>query len=166
MLRYRYHDCRLLLGLVQAVKIIWLEGAYVDQGQDVSRFPGQDITLAAECDSCAIARGVASQRTQGVATYVAEDVAEDAVVISGPELDGLVVVPRQHIGGLQELPDVRRARVLAALRRATQSVRERNPGSATSVVVMTGPPASEGHVCFHVLPDDSEDPDSSTSTHA
>ena len=165
MLRYRYHDSRLLLRQVQAVKIIWLEGAYVDKGQG-PQFPGPDITLAAGCDSCAIAQGVAGQRTRSVATYVAEDVAEDAVVVSGPELDGLVVVPRQHIGGLEELPEVRRARVLAALRRATQSVRERNPGSATRVVVMTVPPASEGHVCFHVLPNDSEDPDSSTSTHA
>jgi len=90
--------------------------------------------------------------------FVAEDVDEDVVVFSGPELDGLVVVPRQHVGGLEELPDLRRARVLAALRRATRSVRERNPGSVTRVVVMTDPPASEGHVSFHVLPDSSEDP--------
>ena len=101
-----------------------------------------------------------------MAAYVAEDVDEDVVVISGPELDGLVVVPRQHIGGLEELSDLRRAHVLAALRRATQSVRDRNPGSVTRVLVMTGPPASEGHVCFHVLPNGSEDPGGSTSRHA
>ena len=97
--------------------------------------------------------------------YVAEDVDEDVVVISGPGLDGLVVVPRQHIGGLEELPVSRRAHVLAALRRATWSVLERNPGTATKVVEMTDPPASEGHACFHVLPSGSDNPVRSAPGH-
>lgn len=138
----------------------------MDQGQGLSRPPGQDITVAGECRSCAIAQWVAGHSMESVAAYVAEDVDEDVVVISGPELDGLVVVPRQHIGGLEELSDLPRAHVLAALRRATQSVRERNPGSMTRVVVMTEPPASKGHVCFHVVPSGSEDPVGSTSTDA
>ena len=102
----------------------------MDQGQGVSRLPGQGITPESECRSCAIAQGVPDQGTRSAATYVVEDVDEDAVVISGPELHGLVVVPRQHIGGLEELPVLRRANVLAALRRAARSVLERNPGSA------------------------------------
>lgn len=138
----------------------------MDQGQGVSRLPGQGITPESECRSCAIAQGVPDQGTRSAATYVVEDVDEDAVVISGPELHGLVVVPRQHIGGLEELPVLRRANVLAALRRAARSVLERNPGSATRVVVMTGPPASEGHTCFHVMPNGSEDPVRSISRHA
>ena len=138
----------------------------MDQGQGLSRLPGQGVTLAGECDSCAIAKWAAGEMTQSVAAYTAEDVDEDVVVISGPELVGLVVVPRQHVGGLEELSDLRRAHVLAALRRATRSVRDKNPGSVTRVVVMTGPPASEGHVCFHVLPIGSEDPGDATSTHA
>ena len=76
-----------------------------------------------------------------------EDVDQDVVVISGPELEGLLVVPRQHIGGLDQLSAPDRGRLLAALRRAARLVQERNPGSATKVVVMTVPPASEGHVC-------------------
>jgi hypothetical protein len=138
----------------------------VDQGQGLSRLPGQRIRLAAECDSCALGRWAAGQSTGGVASYVAEDIDEDVVVISGPELDGLVVVPRQHVGGLEELPDLARAHVLAAMRRATQWVGERNPGTMTRIVVMTGPPASEGHVCFHVRPEGSVDPADTTSAHA
>lgn len=122
--------------------------------------------MEGECRCCAIAQWVAGSGARSVAAYVAEDVDEDVVVISGPGLDGLVVVPRQHIGGLEELPVPRRARVLAALQRATRSVLERNPGTATRVVEMTDPPASEGHACFHVQPSSSEDPVHSTSGHA
>jgi hypothetical protein len=138
----------------------------VDQGHGLSRPPGQGITPTGDCHSCTIAQWAAGHSPRSVAAYVAEDVDEDVVVISGPEFDGLVVVPRQHIGGLEELSVLRRAHVLAALRRATRSVLERNPGSATRVVVMTDPPASEGHRCFHVLPRGSEDPVGSTWKHA
>jgi diadenosine tetraphosphate (Ap4A) HIT family hydrolase len=140
----------------------------VDKGQRLSRLPSEGVTLSGECQSCAIAQSVAGDGARSAAgAYVVEDVYEDVVVISGPELDGLVVVPRQHIGGLEELSDLPRAHVLAALRRATQSVRDRNPGSVTRVVVMNCPPASEGHVCFHVLPNGSEDdPGSATPRHA
>jgi hypothetical protein len=139
----------------------------VDKGQRSSRLPSEGVTLSGECHSCAIAQSVAGDRTRSATgAYVVEDVGEDVVVISGYELDGLVVVPRQHIGGLEELSDLARAHILAALRRATQSVRDGNPGSVTRVVVMHGPPASEGHVCFHVLPNGSEDPGSSTPRHA
>lgn len=129
----------------------------MDQEHGLSQFPGHDVALG-ECRSCAIARWVAGQGTRPVAAYVAEAVDEEAVVISGPGLDGLVVVPRQHISGLEELPIPRRAHVLAALRRAIRSVRDRNPRSTSRVVVMTDPPASRGHVCFQVLPNDSDDP--------
>ena len=151
---------------VQAVEIDELRGHYVDQGQDRSRLPHPDSTLSGECHSCAIAQWAAGASTRKVAAYVAEDIDEDVVVISAPELDGLVVVPRQHVCGLEELSILGRAHVLAALRRATQSVRKRNPGSATTVVVMTDPPASEGHVCFHVRSSGSEDPVGSTWRHA
>ena len=84
--------------------------------------------------------------------YVTEDVDENVVVVSGPEFDGLAVIPRLHVSGLAELSVVNRAHVLAALQRAARSVRERNPGQSTKVVVMTDPPASEGHACYQVLP--------------
>jgi diadenosine tetraphosphate (Ap4A) HIT family hydrolase len=135
----------------------------VNQGHGLSRLPSQGITLEGECRFCAIAQSVAGHSTQRLDAYVVEDVDDDVIVISGPELDGLVVVPRQHISGLEELPVLRRAHVLAALRRATRSVLEANPGATTSVVVKTDPPASEGHACFHVLPSGSEAPVRSTS---
>jgi hypothetical protein len=135
----------------------------VNQGHGLSRLPPDGITLEGDCRSCAIAQSVAGHSTQRLDAYVTEDVDEDVIVISVPELDGLVVVPRQHVGGLEELPVLRRAHVLAALRRATRSVLETYPVTATSVVVMTDPPASEGHACFHVLPSGSDAPVRSTS---
>jgi hypothetical protein len=129
----------------------------VGQEHGLSQLTGHSVLLG-ECRSCAIARWVACQSTRPVAGYVSEAVEEEAVVISVPGLDGLVVVPRQHISGLGELPIPRRAHVLAALRRATGSVRDRNPRSTSRVIVMTDPPASRGHVCFQVLPNGSDDP--------
>ncbi len=130
----------------------------MDQPHESSGIPGESTTLALECCSCAIVQWAAGQSTRRMARYVAKDVNEDVVVISGPELDRLLVVPRQHIAGLEELSVPDRAHLLAALRRAAQSVEARNPSSAARVVVMTELPASESHVCLHVAPSASEDP--------
>lgn len=137
----------------------------MDQGQGSSRLPSQGITLAGNCRSCAITQCAADHGKGSVTDYVAEDVDEDVVVISRPEDDGLVVVPSQHIGGLGELPDSARAHVLAAIRRAIRSVRARNPGSTIRLVVINDP-ASEGHVCFHVMPGSPDDRAGSTSREA
>jgi len=135
----------------------------VGQEHGSSQLTGHNVALG-ECCSCAIARWVAGQSTRPVAAYVAEAVDDEAVVISGPGVDGLVVVPRQHISGLEELSISRRAHVLAALRLATRSISDRNPRSTSRVVVMTDPPASRGHVCFQVLPNGSDDPVSLASS--
>ena len=132
----------------------------MDHGLDRPQTPNESVrTLPAEpCQTCAVAHQLAGQSTSGgagcVAKVVDEDavVVEDAVVMSGPQLGGLIVLPRRHVSGLEELPPPRRARVLAALRHATRLVRDANQGAASRVVVMTDPPASVGHVCFHVLP--------------
>ena len=131
MLRYRYrrspalvsHRCKLSKSSGRG-GMTWIKA------NGLSRLPGQGVTLCRGMRlvrNCAV--GSRPQDAKCGGAYVAEDVDEDVVVISGPELDGLVVVPRQHIGGLEELSDLPRAHVLAALRRATQSVRDRNPGS-------------------------------------
>ncbi len=130
----------------------------MDQEHGFPQLPSHDVAVG-ECRSCAIARRVAGQRTPVPAPYPAEAVDqedEEAVVISEPGLNGLVVVPRRHIGGLDELSIPRRAHVLAALRRAARSVRYANPRSR--VIVTTNLPASQGHVCFQVLPNGSDDP--------
>jgi hypothetical protein len=134
----------------------------VDQGQGSSRLPSRGLMLAGNCRSCSMTQRVADCGMGNVTDFVAEDVDEDAVVLSGPEFDGLVVVPCQHIGGLGELSDPARAHVLAAIRRAIRSVRAGNPGLATRLVVVTDA-ASEGHVCFHVLPGSSDHPAGSAS---
>jgi hypothetical protein len=117
----------------------------VDQDEGLSR-SGRDMTRDGECRTCTMAQRLARNPSQS------ESANEDAVVLNEPDLHGLVVVPCQHVGGLDELSDRGRARVLAALRRATASVLETNPGSTTTITVMTGPPASEGHACFQVAP--------------
>ena len=54
-------------------------------------------------------------------------------MISGPRITGQLIVPRQHIGGLEELSLPRRAQVLAAIRRATAAV-----GSGSTSVTAPG----------------------------
>ena len=128
-----------------------LDITILEQSQASFLVPGQD-TLAGECPSCAFRQWVTGDRTRSVAPYVTEEIDDDVVVIREPDLEGLVVIPRQHISGINGLSVPRRANLLAALRRVAQSVQERNPGSATRIVVMTDAPATEGHVCFHVTP--------------
>ncbi len=115
---------------------------------------GQHSADTGRCEACAVARSGAAR---GVGPWLAGatvTVEADVVVISGPQIPGRVVVPHQHIGGLEELPLPRRAQVLAAIRRAAGEVGAGNPGSPVRVVVSTDSPASASHVCFHVLPPD------------
>jgi hypothetical protein len=104
------------------------------------------------CDTCALAQRIADHKTRDTDSYQPEAVDEDVVVLSSTGLVGLVVIPRHHVNGLEELPLPRRARVLAALRRVRVAIEEEYPGSAPSVVVTTDPPASKDHVCFQVVP--------------
>ena len=113
------------------------------------RHPDRDKGAAPECRSC--------RAVQRAAALDARCVDEDVVVISRAELGGLLVVPRQHISGIEQLPVAHRARVLAALQRAKQSVREGNSQASAEIVVTMDPRASEGHVSFEVLPTESDD---------
>jgi hypothetical protein len=117
-------------------------------GYGFSRLLVRGASPKGRCGSCATAQRAADPRSRRPTEHIDEDV----FVISGSELDSLVVVPRPHIGGLEELSITHRASVLAALRRATRSVRKRNLWSTPTIVVRTDLPASEGHVCFQVLP--------------
>jgi len=105
-----------------------------------------------ECEACGVARSGAAD---GAGTWVdgATVTPEpDVVLIQGPRISGRLVLPRQHIAGLDELPLPGRAQVLAAIRRAAGTVRGAEPSSSPRVVISTDPPASASHVCFHVLP--------------
>ena len=112
----------------------------------------QDSSDAERCEACAVARSGAAG---GVGSWLAGaevTVETDVVVISGPRIAGQVIVPRQHIGGLEQLSLPCRARVLAAIRRAAAAVGTGELRSPARVVVSTDSPASASHVCFHVLP--------------
>jgi diadenosine tetraphosphate (Ap4A) HIT family hydrolase len=124
----------------------------VDQGHASSQLAYEGNILAGECRFCAISLRSASSSPGSVDAFVVEEVDENVVVVSGPALDGLVVIPRSHVSVLEELPVVHRAQVLAALQRATRRVQERNPGMPMKVVVMTDPAASKGHAGFQVVP--------------
>lgn len=167
--RLQYHDVGSAAPVttVQLVDIDSLiEGQNVDDDYRPWRLFGEDINLVPECRSCAIAQSVAGGGTSGEDSYVAVDIDPDAVVVRGPDFAGFLVVPRQHVSGLEKLPVPPRAHVLAALQRATRLVLERNPGLATRVVVLTDPPASEDHPCYNVLPCGSAAPVFSVSTSA
>jgi hypothetical protein len=140
-----------------------IEGNHLGEGNRSARLAGEDTAWRQGCSACAASQWVLGDRTLDGGSYVAEDVDENVVVIGGADFEGLVVIPRRHVGGLEQLPSSRQALLLAALQRAKRSVLEQNPGFTTRIVVMTGPPASEGHTCFHVLPSTSQDPPQSPS---
>lgn len=124
------------------------------QGLSSPEREDQQSDDAGPCEACAVA---SSGAARGVGPWLAGatvTVESDVVVISGPLIPGRVVVPHQHVGGLEELPLPRRAQVLAAIRRAAGVVGGRDPRSPARVVVSTESPASASHVCFHVLPPD------------
>ena len=125
-----------------------LRGIHMDIDHGLSRLPVLGAGLKGRCGSCTTAQRAADPRSR----RPSEHVDEGFFLISGPDLDGWVVVPRPQISGLEELPIPHRASVLAALRRAARSVRIRYPWAMPTIVVRTDLPASEGHVCFQVLP--------------
>jgi hypothetical protein len=115
---------------------------------------GSGHAVSGHCDACTLAQRIACHSDASAA----EEADEDVVVLGSPDRVGLVVIPRDHVGGLEELPPLQRGRILAALRRASLSIGDRYPGSSTRVVVLADAPASEGHVCFQVLPSNQPGP--------
>jgi len=122
----------------------------VNQAMGESQMPSKGIVPDESCRSCAILRSVANGEETRYAIETAND---QAVVLSGPELTGLLVLPKQCVGGIEELSPVHRAEVLAAVRLATRLVREGNLGLASRIVVMNDSTKAAGHVTFEVVPD-------------
>jgi hypothetical protein len=110
------------------------------------------IAPAEGCRSCEIVQWVAGQSLVEGSELVGETANEDAVMLSGPQLAGLVVIPRRCVSGLEELPPLGRAHVLAAVRRATLLVRDGDEGPTTRIVATTDSSSPKGHVSFQVLP--------------
>ncbi len=113
---------------------------------------------AGACEACAVARSGAACGVGPWLDGATLTVETDVVVISGPQIAGRMIVPHQHIRGLEELPLPGRAQVLAAIRRAAGMLGAGDPWSPARVVVSTESPASVSHVCFHVLPPDGTAP--------
>ena len=126
------------------------------QDSGVSSEPGLGAPPG-RCDTCALMHRMADRMTRPADSADCEVVDEDVVVLTSPGLVGLVVIPRHHVRGLEELPLRERAVVLATLRRVSVSIGEKYEGSAPKVVVTTDPPASRGHVGFQIVPGSSGD---------
>ena len=118
-----------------------------------SQMSSKDIVPAESCRCCAILRSVANQGPDEGTHYAIETANDQAVVLSGPELTGLLVLPRQCVGGIEELSPAHRAEVLAAVRLATRLVRDGNSGLDSRIVVMNDSTKAAGHVTFEVVPD-------------
>ena len=118
----------------------------------------QHSSDAERCEACAVVRSGGAGNVVPWLAGATVTVDTDVAVIIGPGIAGQVIVPRQHIGGLEELSLARRAQVLAAIRRAAAVVGAGEPRSPARVVVSTDSPASVSHVCFHVLPSDDTAP--------
>jgi diadenosine tetraphosphate (Ap4A) HIT family hydrolase len=129
----------------------------VDRGSGVVQLPTQGIAPIQGCSTCAIVQSVTSQRTLEGAAYVVEAANEDALVLSSPQLAGLVVIPRQCISVLGDLHPIRQAQVLAAVRSATLLIGLANQEPATRIVALTDSSTSAGHVSYHVMPNGSDD---------
>jgi hypothetical protein len=108
-------------------------------------------TLAGDCVCCDLARFASELVTLGATRDVSLDIDHDAIVASISGLEGMVVIPRQHFGGLEDLSTSDRARYLASLRRATNSLRERNPEAEVRITALGDLPSSKGHACFQVV---------------
>ena len=119
----------------------------MDSGEGPSLLPVPESAPVGECRSCDAAQHEAS-RTTGRVTESDDDV----VVLRALDGDGLVVVPRLHVKGLEELSLSCRAGVLAAVQRAANAVREKNPWSAVRIVIVTDLPTSDGHMSLLVQP--------------
>lgn len=126
----------------------WLRGIQMILDSGVSRLSVRGTSPKRQCESCRVAHRVVDRHSQDSEGFTDEDV----LVIGGPVSGGLIIVPRSHVGGLEELPIPQRAKLLAAVRRAAVSVRKENPWSTPRIVARANLPASEGHMTFHVLP--------------
>jgi hypothetical protein len=133
------------------------EGLAVDRGSSFLQIPWQGEISTDGCRSCAIVRSVARQSPEET-SFIVESANDGALVLRGPQLAGLVVVPRRCVSGLQELPVLGRGHVLAAVRLATLLVRGENVGSTSRIEVMRDPSAPASHVSYQVVPDTTDSP--------
>ncbi len=133
------------------------EALDVDRGSSFLQIPWQGDTSGEGCRSCAIVRSVARQSPEET-SFIVECANDGALVLRGPQLAGLVVVPRRCVGSLHELPVPGRGHVLAAVRLAALLVRDQNVGSTSRIEVMRDLSAPTSHVSYQVVPEVADAP--------
>jgi len=107
------------------------------------------------CPACEVVRSLTGRRRTSATTGHAFEYVDDEVVVlrpRRPELDEIVVLPCRHVAGLTELPSPALGGLLAALRRVCLWAEERCLVPRARVEETHRHPASEGHVCFRLVP--------------
>lgn len=107
------------------------------------------------CPSCAVVRSFTTRRGADAKAKGALEYVDDEVVVlrpRRPELDEIVVLPCRHVAGLAELPSPALGGLLAALRRVCLWAEERCLVPSARLEETHRHPASEGHVCFRLVP--------------
>lgn len=106
----------------------------------MSRFAGVDA-LVPGCRLCA------AGGPSGEAVY------RDPVVVALVDrwIPGVLLAPRSHLDVLDQRPD-RAGPLLAAIRRAAQTVEEAFDASGARIEPTTELPGASGHVCYRVVP--------------
>ena len=118
----------------------------MDEGDGLSLLPVQGNIGEGHCESCTMVRASADS----------DD--DDVVVVSRPDLPGVLVVAPWHVN--RSSRSCRSFIVQAFSQQSnvlTGSVTARSPGSAPRIVALTDLTASEGHLCLQVMPCASED---------
>ncbi len=108
------------------------------------------------CPSCEVIRSLTGPRPpRTVSQHTVEYVDDEILVLRPrePEHGRVIVLPCCHVGGLAEVPSPALGRLLAALRRVCTWAEERCLVPRARLEEMRGDPASEGHVCFRLVPD-------------
>lgn len=73
------------------------------------------------------------------------------VALVVPDVAGVLIAPRPHIGGLATSPELAGV-LLGALRKTAIAVKTSYRTSGVTVQPITDVPGAPGHVCYHVVP--------------
>jgi hypothetical protein len=104
-----------------------------------------------DCALCAVAQQGGALARVDVAGMVVAYLDDQVVGLIEPGAPGVLVAPRSHMRELSTMP-AHTGAVLAALRRAAQTVMSSYRTSGTMIEPTTKVPGAAGHVCYRVVP--------------
>jgi hypothetical protein len=105
-----------------------------------------------QCTLCAFAGAAEDPPNLCEDDFVVAHLSEQTVVLLSSRLEGALVAPTRHAGGLTELPEHSLSCTLASLRLVSASIQEVFRCSGTKIEPWEAPPSNIGHVCFLVYP--------------